>query len=392
MDSILIVAGENSGEKYGAGLVHQFKKLHPSFTFFGIGGRHMSAEGVEIIAPMEELTVMGGKGAIFRLPRIKALFDRMKKEAVRRMPVASVLIDSPDFNLRLGKKLKKLSIPVLYYISPTVWAWRKGRLKTIKKIVDKMLLIFPFEEKIYNTKGIPHAYVGHPLKESIKVTFTKENFFLKYRLDAQKKLIALLPGSRKSELKYHLPVLMKTIPKIKTEIPAQFILILAENFNRTILQDYITQPSDDLQILSSDKYEAIASSDLVLSSCGTANLESALSETPLISFYRVSPFDYYLGVKLIKIKHYSIVNILAGKKIIPELIQNDFTPNNIFQEAKKILESDEIKAGMVSNFKKIKEILGDKKASQNAARELEEIIQKRKEKIEREKQETTESN
>jgi len=374
MDSILIIAGENSGEKYGASLVHQFKKINPSFNFFGIGGKHMSAEGVELIFPTEDLAVVGGIEILSHLPRIKKIFNRIKKEIQERRPVASVLIDSPDFNLRLAKKLKKLSVPVLYYISPTVWAWRKGRLKTIKKTVEKMLLIFPFEEQIYESQGITASYVGHPLTERIKVTISKEKFFQKHRLDPQKKLITLLPGSRKSELKYHMPVLNKALLKIKSEIPAQFIMISAENIDKHFLSSFIPQGFNDLKILSTDSYEAIASSELVLSACGTANLEAALLETPLISFYRLSPLTYYAGIKFVRIKNYSIVNILAGKKIIPELIQKHFFPENIFQETKKILRSQETRLEMISNFRRIKKILGNQKASLNAARELDKII------------------
>ena len=377
MDSILIVAGENSGEKYGADLIHQFKKIHPSLTFFGIGGKHMEAEGVRLLFPIEELAVVGGFEVISHLPRIKKIFDRVKKEIKRQKPLASVLIDSPDFNLRLAKKLKKLQIPTLYYISPTVWAWRKGRMRTIKKTIEKMMLIFPFEEKIYEKYGIPAVYVGHPLKERVKASLTKEELLKKYGLDSKKKLISLLPGSRKSELKYHMPVLVEALERIKNEWNAQFVLLLAESLEENFLLNLISPWFKGLKILSEDHYEAIASSTLVLSSCGTANLEAALLETPLISFYRISPLSYFFGIKLVKIKNYSIVNILAGKRIIPELIQRDFTSENIYEETKKILDSEKVRSEMKAQFRRIKTILGEKSASQNAARELERLIKHR---------------
>ena len=376
MHSILIVAGEDSGEKYGASLVRQYKKINPDFSFFGIGGKHMSAEGVEIIFPVEKLAVVGAIEILSHLPRLKMMFEKLKKEIANRKPVASVLIDSPDFNLRLAKNIKKLSIPVLYYISPTVWAWRRERLKIISRTVDKMLLIFPFEEKIYRSRGIPAVYIGHPLKERIKVTLSKENFIKKHGLNSQKKLITLLPGSRKSELKYHLPVLNQAVQRLSKEIPTQFILVLAENLDQHTLSRYIPLPSGNLRVLTGDNYEAMAYSDLILSSCGTANLESALLETPFISFYRLSPFTYYAGVKLVKIKNYSIVNILAGKKIVPELIQKDFSPEKIYRETKRILDSEVVRSEMISNFRKIKEILGNKNASQNAAQELDKLVRK----------------
>ncbi|HEB35401.1 MAG TPA: lipid-A-disaccharide synthase [Candidatus Aminicenantes bacterium] len=377
MDSILIIAGENSGEKYGADLVHQFKKLHPSLSFFGIGGKHMEREGVNLLFPVEELAVVGVFEIISHLPRIKKIFNKIKREIKRQKPSAAVLIDSPDFNLRLAKKLKKLSIPVLYYISPTVWAWRKGRLKTIKKTVDKMMLIFPFEEKIYEDYGIPAVYVGHPLKERVKTSLTKNEFLEKHGLSAQKKLISLLPGSRRSELKYHLPVLAEALERIKNEWDTQFVLLLAESFEKNFLLSLIPPWLKGLKILSEDHYEAIASSDLVLSACGTANLEAALLETPLVSFYRISPLTYFFGHRLATIKNFSIVNILAGERIIPELIQRDFTPQNIFEEIKKIFDSEEQRSGMITQFRRIKKLLGDKTAPQNAAQELGKLIKQK---------------
>jgi lipid-A-disaccharide synthase len=374
MDSILIIAGENSGEKYGADLVHQFKKLHPAFTFFGIGGKHMATEGVEILFSINELGVVGGFEVLSHLPRIKKIFNRIKNEVNRRQPVASVLIDSPDFNLRLAKKLKKQSIPVLYYISPTVWAWRRGRLKTIKKTIEKMMMIFPFEEKIYKESKIPAVFVGHPLKEKIRTTLTRQQLLEKYGLDSQKKLITLLPGSRTNELKNHMPVLAEAIDLIKNEWDAHFSLLLAEGLDKNLISDFLHLFPDDLIVFTENHYEAISASDIVLSACGTANLEAALLETPLLAFYRISPLTYSFGRWLAKIDNFSIVNILAGTRVIPELIQRDFTPENIFQESKRILESEEIRSEMISHFRRIKKILGAKAASQNAAKELQKII------------------
>lgn len=372
--SILIIAGENSGENYGAGLVRQFKGKNTFIEFFGIGGKHMADEGVDLLFSIKELSVVGIVEIISHLPRIKRIFARIRKEIKYRKPLAAVLIDSPDFNLRLAKILRKLSIPVLYYISPTIWAWRKSRLKTIKKRVTKMMLIFPFEEEIYNKYNIPAVYVGHPLKERIKTSLSKEEFFRKYEIVTDRKLIALLPGSRKSEIKYHMPVLLEGLSRIKKEYDVQFLLLLAENLDRSFISNFIPSNFEKVKIISEDRHEAIKFSDLILSSCGTANLESALLETPLISFYRVSPVTFFLGVPFVRIKNYSIVNILAGEKIIPELIQKDFTPDNIFKETKRILDSEEIRSEMLNHFQKIKGTLGEKIASQNAAAQLEQLV------------------
>lgn len=374
MSSILIVAGENSGEKHGANLVRQFKHLQPSFTFYGIGGKNMAEQDVSLLYSVEDLAVVGIFEVVTHLPRIRKIFHHIKKETIKQRPIAAVLIDSPDFNLRLAKHLKKSSIPILYYISPTVWAWRTKRLKSIKKTVNKMLLIFPFEEKIYAERGIPATYVGHPLKETVKISMTKEEFFYKYRLDPEKKLVAILPGSRKSEIKFHMPILNQIIKNLSQEWNAQFILLLAENLIETYVSSFLSEPSPSVQIVSKDGYEAMAYSDIALSSCGTANLEAALLGTPVVAFYRISPLTYYAGIKLMKIKNFSIVNILAGKKIIPELIQRNFTAANLLDEIRKIFESERVRSAMKAEYEKIRLLLGENIASDKAARELEKII------------------
>jgi lipid-A-disaccharide synthase len=374
MDSILIIAGENSGEKYGASLVHHFKKLHPEFDFFGIGGNNMAGEGVDLLFSVQDLGVIGGIEVLTHLPRIKKIFNRIHTEVKRRKPKASVLIDSPDFNLRLAKKLKRQAVPVLYYVSPTVWAWRKRRLKTIKKTVEKMLLIFPFEEEIYKNSGIPAVYVGHPLKERIRVSFTREEFMKKYGLSPQKKIISFLPGSRKNELKYHMRVLPEALRRIQNEWESHFILLLAESLDENLISDYLPLLPGGLTVLTENHYEAMAASDLVLSACGTANLEAALLEAPLLVFYRLSPFTYFFVRWLSTIKNFSIVNILSGKRSVPELIQRTFTPENVLQEARKIFESEKSRSEMIDHFKGIKKILGEKIASQNAAQELQVIV------------------
>ncbi len=374
MDSILIIAGENSSDKHGAGFVRQFKKIHSSYTFFGIGGKHMAKEGVRLVYSVKDLALMGVFEILSTLPRLRHIFNHLIEETKRLKPAAAVLIDSPDFNLRLAKRLKSLSVPVLYYISPTVWAWRQKRIKTIKKYVDKMVLIFPFEENIYRNHGIPAVYVGHPLKERMMLSISREEFAKKYGLHPEKAMVAVLPGSRKSEIKYHLPVLIRAIPRIKNEYDAQFILPLAENLEEGYIASFLPPSFDFLKIIKQDVYEALAYSEIALSSCGTANLEAALLGTPFISFYRISPLTYYSGKKLMKIKNFSIVNILAGQKVVPELIQRDFTADNILVEFKKIFDSPSQQEEIKESYKKIDSLLGEKIASENAARELDCLI------------------
>lgn len=373
MKSILIIAGEKSGEKCGADLVKKFRQTHPDFRFFGIGGESMQQVGVELLYTIEDLSMVGVFEIFSQLPRLKRIFQQIKSAVQKESPVAAVLIDSPDFNLRMAKAIKQLNIPVLYYISPTVWAWRAKRLKVIKNNISKMLLIFPFEKQIYAAQNIPAEYVGHPLMERIPSVGTRQEFFQKFGFDPQKKLIALLPGSRKNEIKRHMPVLAETLQKMMSNHNIQFVILRAENIPESDFTQFLPHGLDRIQILNSDYYDALAASDLALSACGTANLEAAIMETPVIAFYRISPLTYTLK-PLVRLKHYSIVNILAKKPVIPELIQKDFTSDRLYHEAEKHLTTQALTVAMIEEFKKIKYVLGEKQASSNAALALENLI------------------
>jgi lipid-A-disaccharide synthase len=374
MKSILIVAGESSGDKYGAEVVREFKQSHGDAVFFGVGGERLAYQGVEICCSLRELNVVGIFEVISRLPRIGGVFRRLEREAQARNPAAALLIDSPDFNLRLAKRLSRAGVPVLYYISPTVWAWRSGRLKTIREAVSRMCLIFPFEKKIYDDQGIPAVFVGHPLKEKVMPKLSREEFLVKYSLPRQGPIITLLPGSRKSEISNHLPVLLESVRRLRAERPVHFLIILAETIDREYLDRFLPREEPGIDVLSEDAYDAIAHSDLVWSSCGTATLETALLGTPLIAFYRLSPFTYYPFRWLVRIPAYSIVNILADKEVVPELIQRRFTADRLMRETKALLLSAERRAGMKDQFRQVAGRLGQGKASAGVARELEKIV------------------
>jgi lipid-A-disaccharide synthase len=370
MDRVLIVAGEKSGETYGAAVVRRFCEQRPGSSFFGVGGTKMAAEGVEILFPMEDLAVIGIFEILRELPRIRRIFSRLQDEVRNRRPAAAVLIDSPDFNLRLAKKLHALGVPVLYYISPTVWAWRPGRLKKIKRTVAKMCLIFPFEEKIYAAAGIPARFVGHPLLERVRTVMTRSEFFETYRLEPKKKFIVLLPGSRKSEIRFHMPTLAEAVRCLARQVPAQFGLVLAEDLDPAVVKGFLPPGGPRIDIFRREAYEAIAAADLALSACGTANLEAALLGTPLIAFYRISPLTYAAGKRFVKTPLYSIVNILARERLVPELIQRDFTAENLVREATTLLEQADLRNRMKERFRDIRAGLGTETASENVAREL----------------------
>jgi len=375
MNSVLIAAGESSGEKYGADVVREFSKKWPACSFFGVGGKGMEEARVELIFRVEELSAVGIFEVLTRLPHYARLFRRLELEVQARKPSAALLIDSPDFNLRLAKRLRNWKIPVLYYISPTVWAWRRGRLKTIKKTVERMLLIFPFETRIYQAGGIPSAFVGHPLKPRVRTRFSRDEFLTKHGLPAGQRLITLLPGSRKTEVKNHLPVLLDSVRRISQHFPARFLLVLAESIDREFLSRFLPPEEERIHVLTEDAYEAIAYSDLVLSACGTANLETALLGTPLVAFYRLSPLTYYPFRPLLKIRDYSIVNILAERRIVPELIQRRFNGAAVAAAAGELLDSEEKREAQKTEFHRIREILGEARAAENVALELGKVLQ-----------------
>lgn len=368
--AILIVAGEKSGENYGADLVREFRLLYPRAEFFGVGGTNMADAGVDILVPMGRLAVMGLAEVVKDVPRIRKILRRLAAEASARRPAAAVLIDSPDFNLRLARRLVKAGVPVLYYVSPTVWAWRKGRLKTIKNVVRKMLLIFPFEEKIYARAGIPHRYVGHPLLERLRIRSGRDEFFRTRGLDPARPLIALMPGSRENEIRRHLAVVLEAAVRLQSARRAQLVVIQNPDLDPALLPRLAAASKADFLLLREDAYEAMAASDLVLSACGTANLEAALLGTPLVAFYKISPLTYAAGRPFVRIRDYSIVNILAGRRIVPELIQRRMTPDALVREALRLLDDSGARLEMKDAFARIRAELGEKRASVNAAREL----------------------
>lgn len=370
MNHILIVAGESSGERYGADVVSEFRKLRPSPEFFGVGGKRMAEAGVDLLFSVDELSAVGIFEVVSRLPHFCRIFRLLEKEVDARSPAAALLIDSPDFNLRLAKRLKASGVPVVYYISPTVWAWRRGRLRAVRRYVDRMLLIFPFEQKIYDEHGVRATFVGHPLRDKVVVNLGRDEFLTKYHLRADAPLVCLLPGSRPTELKYHLPVLAGAVERLRGQMDIQFVLVLAENLTRADLDRLLPASGKEILVLTEDAYEAMAYSDLVLSACGTANLEAALLGTPLIAFYRLSPLTYYPFRRLLRISDYSIINILAGKKIVPELIQREFNSRRLVDEIRSLLSSEERRSSMRAEFARLRSELGTGRAAANAAREL----------------------
>ncbi len=357
---VMISAGEASGELYGALLSKEIKKNWPDTEIFGIGGPRMESEGVALIAPISHS--FGIIEVVKHLGEIRRSFKKAKEALLNKRPDILVLIDYPDFNIPLAKKAKSAGIPILYYVSPQVWAWRRGRVKKIASLVDKIAVLFPFEVDYYKDTGLPCEFVGHPVAETININQTKEELKQTLGLSPHKPVITLLPGSRPTELQRHLPLLKKVALKIHNEFPEfQIVVPLAQGTELTEeLMDYIT-------VIKNRTGEAVACSEASAVASGTATLETALLETPLVVFYKLSPFTFFFAKLLAKVKYISLVNLLSGEKVVEELIQKDAAPDKIFSELKKILKDTSYRSDMISKLKKIRETMGKRRASAKVA-------------------------
>jgi lipid-A-disaccharide synthase len=357
---VMISAGEASGEMYGALLSRVIRDKWPNIEITGIGGNRMKDEGVHLIA-----SVSGSLGLIETVRHWGKLlkdFKKAKETLTSQRPDILVLIDFPDFNLALAKKAKSAGIPVLYYVSPQVWAWRSGRVKKIASLVDMMAVILPFEADIYSEAKLECRFVGHPIAETIDITGTKEELKKDLGLNPDKRLISILPGSRASEMKHHGPIIFETAEKIHREYPdVQLIVPLVSG---TGLKGDIP---DYLRVIYDRTREAVACSEAVAVASGTATLEAALLGTPMVVFYRLSLFTYLLGRLLVNVRFISLVNIISRKEVVTELVQNKATAENIFTELRKILDNPGYRENMISELQQIKDTIGGKTASVKVA-------------------------
>lgn len=356
----MISAGEPSGELYGALLGREIKKKWPQTEIFGVGGSHMRREGIDLIAPISN--VIGFTEALKRIGEIRRTLSKAKDTLIRRRPDTLVLIDYPDFNLSLAKEARAAGIPVLYYVSPQVWAWRKGRVKKIAATVNRIALLFPFEVAIYRKAGLACEYVGHPLAELSVNTKSKEELKNLLGLDPGRPVVTLLPGSRPGEIRMHLPLILVVSGMIREEMPDVQVVIPVTP--ETELTDDIPE---DVTVLRGRTGEALASSDAAAIASGTATLEAALLGTPMVVFYRLSLLSFLIAKLLIHVNHISLVNILAGREIVRELIQKEATPSSVFKELRRILAEGPDRWQMIVNLKKVGEVMGKKKTSRRVA-------------------------
>ncbi|MGP8154622.1 MAG: lipid-A-disaccharide synthase [Smithella sp.] len=366
--TIMIVAGEASGDMHGANLVREMLKVDPSLNFYGIGGNRLQKEGVELLANASDMAVVGLTEVVSKLGSILKIMGMMKRSLYERRPDLVILIDYPDFNIPLAKAAKKRGIKVFYYISPQVWAWRKSRIGQIKKTVSKMAVILPFEVETYHQKGFPVNYVGHPLLDMVKLNYSKQESRKKFDLTEDKITIGILPGSRPSEVSKLMPELLRAAQILKQEMPdIQFVLPLADTLEEIIVTKIISRLNIKVKVISGHTYDVISCADLVLVASGTATLETALLGIPMIIVYKISLLSYFIGRLFVHVKNIGLVNIIAGKTIVPELIQGDASGKRIAIEALSILKNGERRQEMIKELEAIRVRLGEPGAARRAA-------------------------
>lgn len=364
--SIFISAGEASGDMHGASLIKELKRQlsGTAIKFSGLGGILMAAEGFSSLYDINDLSTVGFVDVIKKYSFFKKVISDCVKFVRENDPSVVILVDYPGFNIRLAEELKKFyTKKIIYYISPQLWAWHERRVSKIRKFTDRMLVVFPFEVDFYRQHSIEADYVGHPLVKKIG-SFLKENEELINR-DNNVKVITVLPGSREAEIRHHMPVIIESLNLLRSQFDLK-VNISASPGNLEVVNEF-KDSLGDCRIITGNAYKQIMGSDLVLTKAGTSTMETAMIGTPHLIFYKTSLFNYYLLKPVVKVSNLGIVNILSGKDIIKEFIQNDFTPENVYRESVKILTNADYCKTMKNDLSKIWDILGNKDASESAA-------------------------
>ncbi len=365
---IMIVAGEASGDIYGAELARETIKLDPDIHFFGIGGARMREAGVETLVNSSEMAVVGLVEVLKHFDVISAAFLKLKKILLNERPDLLILIDYPGFNLRLAKIAKKAGVKVLYYISPQIWAWRQGRVKKIARLVDHMAVILPFEAPFYESAGVPVSFVGHPMLDLVNVNMEKAEAAASFGLNPDQKIVGLFPGSRRNEIERLLPVIVASAVELKQRFPeVQFVLPLASTLDSDTIAPLLTSAGLDVTITRDRIHDLIRACDAVISVSGTVTLEIALVGTPMVIIYKLSPLTYQLAKRLVKVPNIGLCNIVAGETVVKELIQDEANSNNISDEIGDILTNVGYECAIRNKLAEIRSKLGRGGASKNVA-------------------------
>jgi len=372
---IVIIAGEASGDLHGSSLVKELKKINSNLEIFGIGGDRMKSQGVELIFHVEKLSFMGFFEVIKNLSFIRGVMKTMVSVAETKRPDLVILIDYPGFNLRFAKKVKNLGIRVVYYISPQVWAWGGNRVKKMRGLIDKMIVIFPFEKGIYKRFGLDCEFVGHPLLEVTRPVLSAEDFQKKFGIRKNDVVVGLLPGSRWQEVEKILPIMLESCKFLKTRIKNLKVLLgLAPTIKKEKIENLQNLAGSQTMIVENLTYDLMKHANLLLIASGSATLECAILGTPFLVLYKTSLWTYLVAKRLINIPNIALANVVAGKRIVPEFIQSQAIPNRIAEEMYEILTDRERYKSIQNELKKVKEKLGEDGASKKAAQIVTEML------------------
>ena len=349
---ILISAGEASSDMYAARLATALR-ARTGARLFGMGGKRMAEAGVELIADYHQVAVVGISEVLHKIPTVVGVQRKIASEAVRRRAPLAILVDSPGTHLGVARRLKNNGIRVGYFIGPQVWAWRPGRVRVVKRLVERMVVIFPFEEAIYREAGVLVNFVGHPLVDVVKASMSRAEFAERHGLDAGRPIVALLPGSRRSEIERHYPLIMEACERLSREVQnrgaMQFVLAAAPALETELFAPY-AKPGVSVTRVEGATYDALSAADCAIVASGTATVEAALLGTPMVVVYRVSPTSAFVLKRMVRSPFIAMVNLIAGRRVVPELIQDQFTSESVVEEVRKLLESpaarDEMKAGL----------------------------------------------
>jgi lipid-A-disaccharide synthase len=366
----MISCGEPSGDLYAGALAAEILKIEPNASITGFGSERLRAAGASLVRDFRGVSVTGLTEALRVIPRSWQNYRALVRAAAEDPPDVFVPIDFPDFNFFLARALHAQGIPIVYYISPQLWAWRRGRLKTMKRVADRVLVIFPFEQAFYEAAGVPATFVGHPLLELAGPPIARDAFLASHGLAASKPVVAILPGSRRNELRMILPDLVRTAGEIARQLPsAQFVLARAPHLDDELLAPLNEWPAHASRpvVLEGETDAVLASADVAVLASGTVTVQAALHGCPMVVVYRVAPLTYRVGKPLLHVDTYAMANLVAGRRVVPELIQDAFTPQAAASEALRVLTDSVYAARVKADLAGIREKLGTSGASRRAA-------------------------
>jgi len=355
----LVSAGEASGDLYAAGVVSHLSQLYPAATFYGCAGPKLQHAGVKPVIDSADLAVVGLAEVVGHLPRIYGEYRKLVHYAEQHTPDAALLTDSPDFHLRLARHLKRLGVPVFYLVAPQVWAWRQSRVKTIRHLVDKLFCLFPFEEAWFRERGVDATYIGHPLANMVHTSVTRDEFFELHHLPQSSRMVVLLPGSRVGEARRHIPILLETVELLRQRLNLCFTLAIPKGFrtHEAFAKFGERIQALSIQIVENDTWNSIGHADLALAASGTVTIEAAVLGTPMVTFYKVTPLSWHAGRHLVKVPFLSMVNLIADRQVVPELIQYDMTPDKLARAAEELLTHDGLASQMRADLLAVRGLL-----------------------------------